>query len=214
MRNYDKIEFMADINYRLWKSRETVIKMLITRGYDEAEEYSLDYETFKQWAEEGETDIRAIKEALTLIFIKEKKNVLVTWLSDAKLGENLQLILSKMGSNITRAIVIVDVGVTPSAKAIIKTLAKKKIYIDVFTITETQFNLIDHEYIPKHEIKTKKEKKSLLKAYGITQADMPHIKTTDPVIKYLGATKGQLIKITRESDTQPGYKTIAYRIVV
>jgi len=43
---------------------------------------------------------------------------------------------------------------------------------------------------------------------------MPEIKFYDPAIKHLGATKGQLVKITRDSETQPGYKSITYRVVV
>jgi len=206
--SYDYIE-------QLWKSRETLISILKRQKYD-VEEYSITLDEFKEWA--GNDDIRTIKDALTLILTKElpkQDKLLIMWLGDGKLGENLQMILSKMNyEGCSRSIIIVDVGVTPSAKSLIRNLARKKIFVEVSTMIEMQFSVLDHEYVPLHELCNNTIKNNVLKAYGIKTSQMPEIKFYDPAIKHLGATKGQLVKITRDSETQPGYKSITYRVVV
>ena len=205
---------MTDYIEQLWRSRETLISILQKQKYD-VEEYSITLEEFKEWA--GDDDIRTIKDALTLVLSKnkpKKDKLLIMWLGDAKLGENLQMVLSKMNhEGCSRAIIIVDIGVTPSAKALIRNLSRKKTFIEVSTIIETQFSVLDHEYVPPHELCNVSTKSAVLKAYGIKTSQMPEIKSCDPAIKHLGATKGQLVKITRDSETQPGCKAITYRIV-
>lgn len=74
------------------------------------------------------------------------------------------------------------------------------------------FNLFEHELVPNHEILSKEEKKKLLRKYRIKPYQMPHIKASDPVIKLIGAKRGNVIKITRKSATAG--RTTAYRYVV
>lgn len=74
------------------------------------------------------------------------------------------------------------------------------------------FNLFEHEFVPKHEILPEEEKKKLLKKYRIKPYQMPHIKVSDPVMRLIGAKRGDVIKITRKSATAG--RTVAYRYVV
>ena len=43
---------------------------------------------------------------------------------------------------------------------------------------------------------------------------LPCILAKDPVIRYYGITQGNLIEITRDSVTMPGYPEITYRVVI
>jgi DNA-directed RNA polymerase subunit H len=69
-----------------------------------------------------------------------------------------------------------------------------------------------HELVPKHEILTKLERKELLERLGATEKQLPRIQLTDPAIKNMDAKLGDVVKITRKSQTA-GYSTY-YRIVV
>lgn len=69
-----------------------------------------------------------------------------------------------------------------------------------------------HELVPKHEILTKLEKKELLEQLGITGKELPKVALADPGIENMDAKLGDVVRITRKSQTA-GYTTY-YRIVV
>jgi len=73
-------------------------------------------------------------------------------------------------------------------------------------------DIFKSELVPKHEILTKEEEEELLKKYKITKKQLPKILSTDPAVKAIGAKKGDIIKITRKSQTAG--ETYYYRVVV
>lgn len=62
---------------------------------------------------------------------------------------------------ITRAIVVVQVGMTPSAKTAIMDMAPKYV-IEQFVEAELMVNITEHELVPEHVIMTPQEKAELL----------------------------------------------------
>ena len=77
---------------------------------------------------------------------------------------------------------------------------------------ETEIDIFLSGLVPKHEILTDEEKKQLLIQYGVSEKQMPRIKSTDPVAKKLGAKRGDVVKITRKSPTAG--ECFYYRVVV
>ena len=73
-------------------------------------------------------------------------------------------------------------------------------------------DITKHELVPKHELLNEKEKEQLLKQYGITLKQLPRILQTDPMVKVLNAKVGDVIKITRKSETAGD--AFYYRVVV
>jgi len=69
-----------------------------------------------------------------------------------------------------------------------------------------------HDLVPKHEILTKLEKKELLERLGITEKELPKILLSDPALVSQEAKLGDVVKITRKSQTA-GH-SVYYRIVV
>lgn len=75
-----------------------------------------------------------------------------------------------------------------------------------------KFSLLDHQLIPKHEIMSEDELKSVLKQYAIEKEQLPKIKAVDPVIQEIGAQVGEVVKITRISQTAG--EAFYYRLVI
>ena len=74
------------------------------------------------------------------------------------------------------------------------------------------FNLFDHELVPRHEILKQDEREKLLAQYHVPPYQLPRINTSDPAVKAIGATAGDIVRITRNSATAGKY--VAYRYVV
>jgi DNA-directed RNA polymerase subunit H len=60
---------------------------------------------------------------------------------------------------------------------------------------------LKHVFVPKHIKISEEEKKGVLQQYGITIHDLPQISIKDPAIAHLEAAVGDMIKITRDSNT-------------
>ena len=69
-----------------------------------------------------------------------------------------------------------------------------------------------HMFVPKHELVPKNDIDDLLSKYNTTLQQLPYIFETDPAIANLDVNAGDVIKITRKSQTAG--ETFYYRYVV
>jgi len=75
----------------------------------------------------------------------------------------------------------------------------------------SRMDILKHELVPKHEILSTAEKKELLEGMSITERQLPKVLDSDPVIKKIEAKPGDVVKITRKSQTSG--ETVYYRLV-
>ena len=74
-----------------------------------------------------------------------------------------------------------------------------------------QIDIQDHKLVPKHEIMTEQEISDEFSDVDYNIKDLPKIKSDDPVVKAIEAKSGDILRITRESQTAGEFVT--YRIV-
>jgi DNA-directed RNA polymerase subunit H len=75
----------------------------------------------------------------------------------------------------------------------------------------SRIDILKHELVPRHEILSAAEKKELLEKMSISERQLPKILDSDPVVKKIEAKPGDVIKITRKSQTSG--ETVYYRLV-
>jgi DNA-directed RNA polymerase subunit H len=86
----------------------------------------------------------------------------------------------------------------------ISSLARKK---------SKKYDVLAHELVPNHSILTREETKEVLKKYAIRLVDLPRIFEDDPACIAVGGKEGDVVKITRKSDTMVD-EIDTYRFVV
>ncbi|MHA2298285.1 MAG: DNA-directed RNA polymerase subunit H [Candidatus Hodarchaeales archaeon] len=83
--------------------------------------------------------------------------------------------------------------------------------IETFSLKFPFFDLFSHELVPKHEIAPPEEIADVVRKYSISVKQLPKISLEDPAVQLLGAKKGNIIKITRNSPTAGEF--VAFRYV-
>jgi len=92
-------------------------------------------------------------------------------------------------------------------------MAKKPTSKKTAPTVEEKVTLVvaDHALVPKHELCSDEEKKSVLTRFKVQPNQLPRITAQDPAVRHLGCKVGDLIKITRQSETAG--EAIFYRII-
>lgn len=86
------------------------------------------------------------------------------------------------------------------------------IAMEVFKEEDLLVNITRHELVPKHILLSAAEKVALLQRYRLKETQLPRIRIDDPVAKYLGLRRGQVVKIIRKSETAGRYASYRWCI--
>lgn len=110
-------------------------------------------------------------------------------------------------------ILITQSSITPAALKIIPAvMAAEGLILETFQEQDLLVNITHHELVPKHVLLSAEEKKKLLERYRLKESQLPRIQTGDPVAKYLGLRRGQVVKIIRKSETAGRYASYRWAI--
>uniref|UniRef100_A0A8D3ANB1 DNA-directed RNA polymerases I, II, and III subunit RPABC1 n=1 Tax=Scophthalmus maximus TaxID=52904 RepID=A0A8D3ANB1_SCOMX len=161
--------------YRLWKIRKTIMQLCHDRGYlVTQDELDQTLDEFKSQFGDKPSEGRPRRTDLTVLVAHNDDptdQMFVFFPEEPKVGiKTIKMYCQRMQEeNITRAIIVVQMGMTPSAKQLVP----------------------EHIYPLNHQL--------------------PRIQAGDPVARYFGLKRGQVVKIIRPSETAGRY--ITYRLV-
>merc|ERR1712070_811510 len=122
----------------------------------------------------------------------------VFWPTDPKVGvKPIKRYMERMNEDdVKRAILVVQQSMTAFAKqAIVEICASEGLTLEQFQEAELLVNITEHVLVPQHTVLTKEEKQSLLKRYKMREAQLPRIQLSDPVSRYYGLARGQVVRI-------------------
>ena len=200
---------------KLFKSRLTIIDLLEKQGFD-VEEY--------KYFNMSEIDAMYSKQQLDLTFENEdnKKKVYVKYYLDSKqikpptldnIIEDLFEIENVLTKNDT-LIIITDEEPNDTIINKIKFLVDKDgIFVVIHNIQRLQFNILNHELVPKCKILSDEELSNLKATINIKDnSQLPEISRFDPQALAMCIRPGQVCELIRKSLTS--LETKYYRVCV
>ncbi len=186
----------------LYKVRNTTIEMLIDRGYSMEE--NVNYDEFKVMYEQNNME-----------FTDKNKSIHVFFYNDLKTftKKDLELYTTAIREKYETPIKILLI-VRDKYNAMVDTELAKADYkdVEIFLAPTLIINITKRQSIPKHIILSEEEEKAVLEKYQVNKSQLNLIKMKDPIAKYYGLNRGQIVKIERLSPSAGEY--INYRCVV
>jgi len=138
--------------------------------------------------------------------------ILVEFYSETSIGIRhlkafAQLLSEK---NYYTGIFVSQTAPTTSALKIIPSLLPT--VMEIFREEDLLVNISKHELVPKHTLLSAEDKRRLLERYRLKETQLPRIRVDDPMAKYLGLRRGQVVKIIRRSETAGRYASYRWAI--
>ncbi|ESO02260.1 hypothetical protein HELRODRAFT_65246 [Helobdella robusta] len=200
--------------YKLWRIRKTIYEMCNDRGYRVTDaELNEPLQTFQSYYDQLPS-----KTEQTMIF-KHSTNSADSLMVFFGGAEKISGVMAKnfmarmLEEKCGRALLIIS-----NVKAM-TSIAKKDIEeavptynIDVFTEIELLVNVTRHKLVPQHILLSQEEAAKVLEKYKAKDHHLPRMLSSDPIARYYGMKKGQIVKIIRKSETAGVYVT--YRVVL
>ncbi|KAL1860403.1 hypothetical protein VTK73DRAFT_7358 [Phialemonium thermophilum] len=219
---------------RLWRAWRTVHEMVEDRGYELAEEeVKISLDRFRQEYTNADGSPNRAKmqfsarpsEAMIKKFTPpptpsnpdpapECGTIWVEFLQDkGSIGVGLmkKFVQHCAANNFKAGILITAAALSSQARKVIS-VTQQYTQIECFLEEDLLVNITHHELVPKHILLSREEKSALLKRYHLKETQLPRILQKDPIARYLGLKRGQVVKIIRNSETAGRYAS--YRLCV
>ena len=141
------------------------------------------------------------------------KKIIVYRVQDPKVSvkniKQLKNIIDEYDHSFSCLIVIYKTSISTFTKQFISTEVEDML-VQLYSEKELRFNITKHELVPTHRLLKANEKENLLSRYKLKH--LPVILTSDPVCRYYGCLSGDILEITRQSETCDLYTL--FRLVV
>lgn len=139
--------------------------------------------------------------------------IYVEFMQDSTMGvKEIKRFATYVATNNFKAGIMVTIGtLSPQARKGINATSALTT-LECFLLEDLLVNITHHDLVPTHVVLSREEKTALLKRYRLRETQLPRILMKDPISRYYGLKRGQVVKIIRSSETAGRYAS--YRLCV
>lgn len=197
-------------SHKYYLARRTVLEMLRDRGYlVPNSEIDLSLQEFREKygpiPDEARLRISALHQN-----DPSDKVLVIFWGANVVKVSGVRAIASQVVDEGTlgRMILVIQSQMTSQA---VKSVESFPFKTEIFQIMDLVVNITKHVLKPKHQLLSDEEKESLLKKYSITEKQLPRMSEKDAIARYYGLKKGQVLKVTYNTEITETHVT--YRCI-
>lgn len=195
----------SKFNEKIYKSRKIILEQLNQRGYDidDYNEFSIS-EIYVMFKNKQMDMLLSTKDKNNKTYVKYHLEKTIRPQNIDDFIEDL-FVLEQVLTTKDDLIVIINGEPNETMVNHLKFIWEtEKIFVLLINIERIQFNVLNHEMVPPHEILDEEDVKKFNERYHITDEDndkMPSISRFDPPAMAIGIRPGEICKILRPSKT-------------
>ena len=195
------------------KSREVILDILTTRGFDTEEYKNFSISEIHSLVQHNQLDMLVenpeTKKKVYIKYYNLDKTIQARHIHETV--ESLFTVEQILSPDDDLIIIIKDEPNETLQKLQRTYYEHDGIFLTLINIDRLQFNILNHSLVPKHTLLSTESMEKVKKKYNITNnKNFPSISRFDPVSQVLGIRPGQVFEIERASKT--AISSIFYRI--
>jgi len=195
------------------KSREVILDILTTRGFDTEEYKNFSISEIHSLVQHNQLDMLVenpeTKKKVYIKYYNLDKTIQARHIHETV--ESLFTVEQILSPDDDLIIIIKDEPNETLQKLQRTYYEHDGIFLTLINIDRLQFNILNHSLVPKHTLLSTESMEKVKKKYNITDnKNFPSISRFDPVSQVLGIRPGQVFEIERASKT--AISSIFYRI--
>lgn len=186
----------------IFKSRSTLLKQLNVMGYNTDTYEAYGFVEVNSLFNKNQLDMLIENNEGNKVYIKYHVAKTLRQNNIDEIVEDLFNIENTLEQSDKLIIIIKDIPNDTLNNIVKNYWDTNKLYISIKSIKMLQFNIFEHNYVPKHSILNDAEVMEFKKRYNIINDDnIPEISRFDPVALALMMRPGEICKIIRSSKT-------------
>lgn len=186
----------------IFKSRSTLLKQLNVMGYNTDTYEAYGFVEVNSLFNKNQLDMLIDNNEGNKVYIKYHVAKTLRQNNIDEIVEDLFNIENTLEQSDKLIIIIKDIPNDTLNNIVKNYWDTNKLYISIKSIKMLQFNIFEHNYVPKHSILNDAEVMEFKKRYNIiNDANIPEISRFDPVALALMMRPGEICKIIRSSKT-------------
>ena len=190
------------------QSRKTILELMDTQGFDVSGYANFSINEVNAMTTHNQLDM--LLESKPDAVFKRKAYIRYHLGKSIIKNQNIQEVIDDlffMSQTLSKEdqlyIIVKDNKVNDAIQWFLKEIWERDgIYIVIECMKSLQFNILNHEYVPEHQVMTEDEATEVIATYHVTDlSQLPDISRFDPVARAIGLRPGQLCRILRPSKT-------------